>query len=71
VIPDQQPPGRVLLLLQVPDTAKSGKFHSGEPVIITGVVERIEMSTPGNTAAHAKTYGFHVRLSDYSVRPSK
>ena len=31
-------------------------------MIVTGVVERIELETPGKLHAHDKTYGFHVRL---------
>jgi hypothetical protein len=71
VLPDQQPADFVRLLLEVPGGVKSGQFHSGDQVLITGVVERIEMDVPGKSPAHAKTYGFHVRLSDYTIRPRK
>ncbi len=70
VIPDRQPPDRVVLLLQTPDAAKAGQFRSGGAVVVSGVVERIEPAGPGKSAARAKNYGFHVRLSDYRVSPA-
>jgi hypothetical protein len=71
VLPDRQPADFVRLLLEVPGGVMPGQFRSGDPVIITGVVERIEMDVPGKSSAHAKSYGFHVRLSDFHISPMK
>jgi hypothetical protein len=70
IIPDHQPSGFVSLTLKVPDAQASGQFRSVGRVLVSGVVEKIEVS-PGKARAQAQPYEFHVRLSNYSVSPVK
>ena len=67
--PDKQPADFERFILELPAAGRAG-LRSGGRVLVTGTVAQIETDL-SKSRPDAPTYGFKVRLTDYSVSPVK